>query len=191
MKRHTMIIVFRFLVGLIVLSSCNGQEPVRELKHTPERSISFLKAEAGTQDFNVCIQPLDDYVQTPADFEMRHFSITNDLNTLIPEIKGIKENHKDVHFYSLLPKVPSWMENLCTTDSLYRAAYSRYVGRYVNSYSHEGVFIERLLIVKGSKEAEFTSASELAFIPNVQFEVLSAHDIPAELHREKYIYITK
>lgn len=191
MKKH-IFLVLRLLIGLVVLGSCNNkQDFVRESVVTPEQSISFHKADSDIKDFDVCIQPLDDYVLTPADFEMRHFSISNDVNTIIPTIKNIKENNQDVHFYSLLPKVPGWMEMTNATDSLYRAAYSKYVGRYVNSYSHEGVYIERLLIVKGSKEAEFTSASELAFIPNVQFEILSPSDIPAELNHEKYIYITK
>lgn len=190
MKRHTLLGI-RFLIGLIVLGSCNNQESVRESTVAPGHSISFLKADSDVRDFNVCIQPLAEYVVTPADFEMRHFSIANDINTIIPEIKKIKEEHPDVHFYSLLPKVPVWLENLSNTDSLSRSAYSRYVGRYVNSYSHEGVIIERLLIVEGSKEAEFTSASELASIPSVQFETLSSTDIPAELNHEKIIYITK
>lgn len=189
MKRHT--IYLGLVIGLMVLSACGKQDAVRESSVAPGQSISFQKADASLKDFNVCIQPLNDYVLTPADFEMRHFSISNDVKTLIPTIKDIKDNHPDVHFYSMLPKVPGWMESLAGTDSLYRAAYSRYVARYVNSYSHEGVNIERLFIVEGSKEAEFTSASELAFIPNVQFEILSVADIPADLSKEKIIYITK
>lgn len=189
MKRHT--IYLGLVIGLMVLSACGKQDAVRESSVAPGQSISFQKADASLKDFNVCIQPLEDYVLTPADFEMRHFSISNDVKTIIPEIKKIKEEHPDARLYSLLPKVPAWMENLSSTDSLCRAAYSRYVSRYVNSYSHEGVVIERLIIVEGSKEAEFASASELASIPNVQFEILSPAEIPAELSTEKLIYITK
>lgn len=179
------------MLGLIVLVSCSQQDAVRVSVRTPGQSISFHKTASAMEDFNVCIQPLEDYVLTPADFEMRHFSITRDKNTVIPTLKDIKEKHKEVHFHSLLPKLPSWMESQENADSLYRASYSRYVGRFVNSYYHEGIFIERLYIVEGSKEAEFTSASELTFIPNVQFEILPSTAIPKEVSNEKIIYITK
>lgn len=128
-------------------------------------------------NFTVCRTPVGandfarkwySYNETPGDFEMSNFDISNDYETLIPFIKCALSYNNDIKLWASPWGPPSWMkmnnhyacraskqwndlkgnEEYCSegtdlfkTDEKYFKAYAKYFYKYVEAYKNEGINI--------------------------------------------------
>jgi glucosylceramidase len=134
-------------------------------------------------NFNICRMPVgaDDfsrdwysYDETPEDFALAHFSISNDLETLIPFIKNALKHQPELKLWASAWSPPTWMkynkhyagemsepdmpsnglkpEQLAKegTDQFiqedrYFSAYSAYFARFIQEYSRQGIKINMVM----------------------------------------------
>jgi glucosylceramidase len=145
---------------------------------------------AGTS-FNLCRTPIGandisrgwySYDEIEGDFDLEHFTIANDLETLVPYIQAARERQpalglwaspwspptwmKTNHYYAMTPARPGQPSNgirpeqvghegqdYFIQDDRYFNAYARYFGRYVQEYAKVGIPISMVM-----PQNEFNSA---------------------------------
>ena len=134
-------------------------------------------------NFNICRTPLGandfsrdwySYDETPGDFALEHFSISNDLETLVPFIKSALRYHPELKLWASPWSPPIWMkynrhyagelsepdkppnglksEQLAQegTDQFiqedrYFNTYSAYFARFIQEYSRQGIEISMVM----------------------------------------------
>ena len=134
-------------------------------------------------NFNICRTPVGandfsrdwySYDETPADFALEHFSISNDLETLVPFIKNALKYQPELKLWASPWSPPTWMkynkhyagemsepdmppnglkpEQLAWegTDQFiqedrYFSTYSAYVARFIQEYSRQGIKIKMVM----------------------------------------------
>jgi len=134
-------------------------------------------------NFNICRMPVGandfsrdwySYDETPEDFALAHFSISNDLETLIPFIKNALRYQPELKLWASAWSPPTWMkynkhyagemsepdmpsnglkpEQLAKegTDQFiqedrYFSAYSAYFARFIQEYSRQGIKINMVM----------------------------------------------
>ena len=102
--------------SLSLLSETDRDEVIRELFHpTDGARLSVCRMPVGANDFS---RDWYSYNETPGDFAMRHFSIGNDRETLIPFIKAARHYCPDLKLWASPWSPPSWMK----TNGHYAAA---------------------------------------------------------------------
>jgi glucosylceramidase len=159
----------------------------------PDRNAIFeeLFTPGKGLNFNVCRMPIGandfsrgwySYDETPGDFALTHFSIANDLDTLVPFIHTAQKLNprlrlwaspwspptwmKTNHFYAEAEPFPGWAPNGIAKDQLrkegqdvfiqedrYFDVYARYFGRFVDAYKQQGIDIGMVM-----PQNEFNSA---------------------------------
>ena len=142
-------------------------------------------------NFTICRLPIGandfarnwySYDEVAGDFALEHFSIANDLETLVPYIHAAQRFNPALRLWSSPWSPPSWMkrnhsyaeamqrpglppnglrddqvghegENMFVQDDRYFAAYAQYFGRYVDAYRAQGIPIDMVM-----PQNEFNSA---------------------------------
>ena len=124
-------------------------------------------------NFTICRMPVGandfsrnwySYNETPNDFDMQHFSIANDEETLIPFIKSAKNANPDLKIWASPWSPPSWMKcnnhyachpdsavndlkgnwegtNMFIMEDPYLRAYALYFGLFIDAYKQKGIDI--------------------------------------------------
>lgn len=141
--------------------------------------------------FNVCRMPVGandfsrgwySYDEHADDFAMEHFSIANDMETLVPFIKSAQQFNPWLELWASPWSPPSWMKrnkhyaaamqrpglapngltpeqagkegtNLFIQDEKYFKAYADYFGRFIDAYQKQGIEIGMVM-----PQNEFNSA---------------------------------
>jgi glucosylceramidase len=122
------------------------------------------------------------YDEVDSDFELKHFSIANDMETLIPFLHEAQRFQPKLRLWSSPWSPPIWMkrnkayaeaqqrpgwpanglrsdqaghegEDMFVQEEQYFAAYARYFGRYIDAYRAQGVPVEMVM-----PQNEFNSA---------------------------------
>jgi glucosylceramidase len=134
-------------------------------------------------NFNICRMPIGandfsldwySYDETPGDFALEHFTIANDLETLVPFIKNALKYQPELKLWASPWSPPTWMkynkhyagemsepdmppnglkpEQLAWegTDQFiqedpYFSTYSAYFSRFIQDYSNEGIKINMVM----------------------------------------------
>lgn len=142
-------------------------------------------------NFTICRMPVGandfsrdwySYDETAGDLALEHFSIANDLETLVPFIKGAQKYNPGLRFWASPWSPPSWMkknrhyaeamsrpgapanglraeqvgregEDFFIQEEPYFRAYAKYFGRFVDEYRKQGISIEMVM-----PQNEFNSA---------------------------------
>ena len=151
-----------------------GQTSLSILKEEERDSIMKELFEPGKgANFTICRMPVGandfsrnwySYNETPNDFAMKHFSIANDEETLIPFILSAKKINPDLKIWASPWSPPSWMKTnnhyACHPDSKvndlkgepgsgnmfimkdnYLRAYALYFGLFIDAYKQKGIDI--------------------------------------------------
>ncbi|GGA74243.1 glycosyl hydrolase [Edaphobacter acidisoli] len=142
--------------------------------------------------FNLCRMPLGandfsrgwySYDEHDGDFALDHFSIANDLETLVPFIKQAQQYSPDLELWASPWSPPSWMKrnkhyaaamqfipgqppngltpdrvgkegtDLFIQDEKYFQAYALYFGRFIDAYREQGIRVGMVM-----PQNEFNSA---------------------------------
>ena len=142
-------------------------------------------------NFNLCRMPIGandfsrdwySYDETPDDFSLQHFSIANDLETLVPFIKSAQHYNPSLqlwaspwsppswmkrnHHYAAAPSFPGQPDNGLRPDQVghegtdmflqeqrYFQTYAAYFGRFIDAYKKQGIDIGMVM-----PQNEFNSA---------------------------------
>lgn len=150
----------------------------------------LFKQGAGA-NFSLCRLPLGandfsrnwySYDEAADDFELAHFSIANDMETLIPFIKSAQQYNPKLLLWSSPWSPPTWMkrnghyaealqrpglppngltpekvgkegEDMFRQEDKYFQAYARYFGKYIDAYREQGVHVGMVM-----PQNEFNSA---------------------------------
>jgi len=142
-------------------------------------------------NFTICRMPVGandfsrdwySYDETPGDLSLEHFSIANDLETLVPFIKGAQRYNPGLRLWASPWSPPSWMKtnkhyaeamsrpgapanglkagqvgkegtDLFIQEEPYLAAYAKYFGRFIEEYGKQGISIGMVM-----PQNEFNSA---------------------------------
>lgn len=141
--------------------------------------------------FNYCRMPIGandfateaySYDETDGDFELKHFSIDHDRQTLIPFIQAAKKHQPELRLWASPWTPPSWMkrnhfyaeakaypgmkdngirpdqvghegEDMFIQQPKYFEAYAKYFGRFIDAYRAEGIRVGMVM-----PQNEFNSA---------------------------------
>ena len=142
-------------------------------------NFTMCRMPVGANDFS---RKWYSYDETPDDFAMQHFSIANDLETLVPYIQSARKFNPDLRVWASPWSPPSWMKtnkhyaevqqgpglppNGLRPDQVgkegsdsfiqedrYFAAYANYFGKFIDAYKQQGIRVGMVM-----PQNEFNSA---------------------------------
>lgn len=195
-------------VSLKALSEEDREAVLREL-FAPGVGANFTicRMPVGANDFS---RDWYSYDETAGDFGLEHFSIANDLETLVPFIKAAQRYNSGLRLWASPWSPPSWMkknkhyaeamsrpgapanglradqvgregEDVFIQEEPYFAAYARYFGRFIDEYKKQGISIGIVM-----PQNEFNSAQPFpscTWTPQGLARFL--HDLGPEMDRRK------
>lgn len=122
------------------------REKILELYFSTERGIgyNFCRSTINSCDFS---EQFYAYDQTEDDFELIHFDIAHDKETVIPMIKDAMGLAEDLMIFSSPWSPPAWMKTTGKMDkggklrTDCQETWAKYVARFIQEYQKEGIFI--------------------------------------------------
>ncbi len=167
-------------ISLSLLSPADRESVLHELfDPSAGARFTYCRMPIGANDFATEAYSYD---ETDGDFDLKHFSIAHDRDTLIPFIKAAQAHQpqlrlwaspwtppawmKHNHFYAEAKAYPGMTDNGIRPDQVghegqdmfigeprYLEAYARYFGRFIEAYRAEGIRIGMVM-----PQNEFNSA---------------------------------
>ncbi len=161
-----------------------GWVALRALRETDRDAIlRELFAPGVGAGFNLCRMPVAandfardwySYDETPGDFELRDFSIANDLETLVPFIRAARAHQPALKLWASPWSPPTWMkknghyatrrsfpgqppnglradqegvegQDMFIQEERYFAAYAAYFARFIEAYREQGIPIHMVM----------------------------------------------
>ena len=121
---------------------------IRELFSPDELNLTFNRTPVGANDFAASWYSYD---ETDGDYDLEHFSVDHDEQTLIPYIRQARKYQPDMGLFASPWSPPTWMKrpkvyNFGRIEMSERnlSAYARYLLRYVREYDRRGIHIDQL-----------------------------------------------
>ena len=167
--------------SLKALPAADREEVLQELfKPGKGANFNICRMPVGANDFS---RDWYSYDETPDDFEMQHFSIGNDEQTLIPFIKSAQKYNPKLQLWASPWSPPQWMkynhhyaeaaypsnaplsngikpdqlgkegQNMFIQEPKYFEAYARYFSMFIQNYRRQGIRIGMVM-----PQNEFNSA---------------------------------
>ncbi len=140
--------------GLIMKMSTEHRNVLlKELFSTEGKSIgvSYLRISIGSSDLNEFVFSYDDLPDGETDYDLRKFSLAQDLNDVVPVLKQILSINPDIKILGSPWSAPGWMKtnNNVRGGSLKKECYdvyARYFVRYIQAMKKEGITIDAITI---------------------------------------------
>lgn len=138
--------------------------------------ISYLRLTMGASDFSLSNFSYDDIPTSENDFELQHFSLSQDTLDVIPVAKEITEVYPEMTFMGSPWSAPAWMK---TSKSMVGGSlrtdcygtYADYFVRYIKGMGQKGITIdaitpqnEPLYSTAAYPCMDMSSAAQLSFI---------------------------
>ena len=166
--------------SLQALTQADRESIMREFFHPTEGArFNYCRMPIGTNDYATEAYSYD---ETDGDFDLKHFSIEHDRNTLIPYINAAQRYQPNLRLWASPWTPPSWMkrnhfyaesgalmgmkengiraeqighegEDMFIQEPRYFDAYARYFGRFIEAYRAEGIRVGMVM-----PQNEFNSA---------------------------------
>jgi glucosylceramidase len=173
--------------ALSALTVKDRESVLRELFHPTEGArFTFCRMPIGANDFSVAPYSYD---ETGGDFELKHFSIDHDLETLVPFIHAAQGFQPKLRLWASPWTPPSWMkrndfyasarshadqkdngirpdqlghegQDLFRVEPQYLETYARYFGKFIDAYAKAGIPIGMVM-----PQNEFNSAHPFPSCP--------------------------
>ncbi len=140
--------------------------------------ISYLRLTMGASDFSLSDFTYDDMPAGQTDFNLEHFSLSQDLQDVVPVLKKIVEINPQINLMGSPWSPPAWMK---TNGNLKGgklktncySVYADYFVKYIQLMAAEGITIsaitpqnEPLYFTAGYPCMEMQPGEQLAFIKN-------------------------
>jgi glucosylceramidase len=142
-------------------------------------NLSVCRMPIGANDFS---RDWYSYDEVPGDFALEHFSIANDLETLVPFIKSVRRYQPELRLWASPWSPPTWMKynkhyaaampgpnmppnsirpdqvgkegtDMFIQEDRYFTAYAAYIACFIRAYRSQGINIEMVM-----PQNEFNSA---------------------------------
>jgi len=113
--------------------------------------ISYIRLSIGASDLNSFVFSYDDLKDNETDFDLKRFSLSQDLNDVIPVMKEILAINPDIKILGSPWSAPVWMKtnNNVRGGSLKKECYdvyARYFVKYIQVMKSSGVNIDAITI---------------------------------------------
>lgn len=127
-----------------ILSELFGQDP-------GQMDISVVRLTVGASDMNSFVFSYDDMPQGKTDWDLEHFSLSQDLKDVVPVMQEILSIHPDIWVMASPWSAPAWMKEEYDVrgPKLRRECYdvyARYLARYIVEMGEKGIRIDALTI---------------------------------------------
>jgi glucosylceramidase len=140
--------------GLIMRMSPGSRKALlQELFSENDKSIgvSYLRISIGASDLNDFVFSYDDLPDGETDFELKNFSLGQDLKDVVPVLKEILAISPDIKILGSPWSAPKWMKtnNNVRGGSLKRECYdvyARYFVKYIQAMKKEGIAIDAITV---------------------------------------------
>ncbi len=161
---------------IIAMSEPERYKLLRELFDSSEGiGISCIRLTLGASDLNSFVFSYDDMPVGEADFELKHFSLAQDLKDVIPVMKEILKINPDIEIISSPWSAPAWMKtNGDSHGGKLRKdcydVYARYFVRYVEEMKQHGINVRAVTIQNESLNSGNTPS--MPWTPDEQAEFI-------------------
>jgi glucosylceramidase len=113
--------------------------------------VSYIRLSIGSSDLNSFVFSYDDLKENETDFELKKFSLSQDLKDVIPVMREILSINPDIKILGSPWSAPVWMK---TNNNIRGGAlkkecyevYSQYLVKYVESMKNQGVTIDAITV---------------------------------------------
>lgn len=127
-----------------ILSELFGQDP-------GQLNISVVRLTVGASDMNSFVFSYDDMPEGKTDWDLEHFSLSQDLKDVVPVMQEILSIHPDIWVMASPWSAPAWMKEEYDVrgPKLRRECYdvyARYLARYIVEMEKKGIRIDALTI---------------------------------------------
>lgn len=112
-------------------------------------ATSYIRVTVGASDMNDHVYTYDDLPEGQVDPELKHFSLSEDMNDVVPVLKEILAINPHIHILASPWTPPVWMKsNGKAKDGVlkheYYPVYAHYFVRYVEAMRAQGIHIEAI-----------------------------------------------
>lgn len=116
-----------------------------------QAAISYIRLTVGASDMNSFVFSYDDMPRGKEDWDLKNFSLSQDLNDVVPVMKEILAVNPDIEILASPWSAPTWMKtnNDVQGGKLRKECYdvyARYFVKYVQAMEKEGINISALTI---------------------------------------------
>jgi glucosylceramidase len=140
--------------GLIMkMSSDKRNTLLQELFSDDGNSIgiSYIRLSIGASDLNDFVFSYDDLPEGETDFELKKFSLAQDLNDVVPVMKEIQTINPAIKILGSPWSAPKWMKtnNDIRSGSLKKECYNVYAlyfVKYIQAMKKEGIAIDAITV---------------------------------------------
>lgn len=113
--------------------------------------VSYLRLSIGASDLNSFVFSYDDLPEGETDFDLKKFSLAQDLNDVVPVMKEILAINPEIKILGSPWSAPKWMKtnNNVRGGSLKKECYevySLYLVKYIQAMKKEGITIDAITI---------------------------------------------
>jgi glucosylceramidase len=151
----------------------------------PNNGANFVygRLPMGASDYSTSWYTLDDGA---VDYTMANFSISRDLQKLIPFIKAALQIRSDIHLWASPWVVPSWMMDSSSnmkSDSQTLTAHALYMARFVEEYAKQNLKIEAIHPQNepGYARVHWTQANLITFMKTYLGPTFAQRNLTAEI----------
>jgi len=138
---------------LMKMSSAQRAKVLKEIFAIDNKNIgvSYLRISIGASDLNSFVYSYDDLKDNETDFELKKFSLSQDLKDVVPVLKEILAINPEVKILGSPWSAPVWMK---TNNNVRGGAlkkdcydvYARYFVMYIQSMNKQGITLDAITI---------------------------------------------
>lgn len=143
-----------------------------------QAAISYIRLTVGASDMNSFVFSYDDMPRGKEDWDLKKFSLAQDLNDVVPVMKEILAVNPDIEILASPWSAPTWMKtnNDVQGGKLRKECYdvyARYFVKYVQAMAKEGINVSALTIQNEPLNSRNTPS--MFWSPQEQAEFIGNH----------------
>ena len=143
-----------------------------------QAGISYIRLTVGASDMNSFVFSYDDMPHGKSDWDLKHFSLSQDLKDVVPVMKEILAVNKDIEILASPWSAPTWMKtnNNVQGGKLRKECYdvyARYFVRYIQEMAKQGIKISALTIQNEPLNSRNTPS--MSWTPQEQAEFIGKY----------------
>ena len=138
---------------LMKMSTAARAKVLQEIFATNDKNIgvSYIRLSIGASDLNSFVFSYDDIKDGESDFELKNFSLSQDLKDVVPVMKEILSINPHIKILGSPWSAPVWMKtnNNIRGGSLKKECYdvyARYFIKYIESMKSQGIALDAITV---------------------------------------------
>jgi glucosylceramidase len=141
-----------------------------------QAGISYIRLTVGASDMNSFVFSYDDMPRDMSDWDLKNFSLAQDMNDVVPVMREILAVNPDIEILASPWSAPTWMKtnNDVQGGKLRKECYdvyARYFVRYIQEMAKQGITISALTIQNEPLNSRNTPS--MAWTPQEQAEFIA------------------